>query len=246
MEDVKPVVKYLEDKLDMPIKYFVASDYAAVVEALRYKTADLGFMGPLQYIMAHEQTGAYPILGEVYNGKSTYVSQIFVHRDSPVKTLAELKGKSIAFVDPISSSGYMYPLDIFNHEKLIKTRNDADTFFKKIYFAGGDEQAMRAVVNKFVDAAGIGQYAYSLLDFAERDSIRVIGESRPIPSHCVVVRKELDKKTVKKITDILFALNKGPDRKFLKYLYNVDGYVKVTHSDYKGVAEVARKYEFIK
>jgi len=246
VEDVKPVVKYLEEKLDMPIKYFVASDYAAVVEALRYKSADLGFMGPLQYIMAHEQTGAYPILGEVYNGKSSYVSRIFVHRDSPIKTLADLRGKSIAFVDPISSSGYMYPLDIFKRAKLIKTRDDADTFFKKIYFAGGDEQSIRAVVNKFVDAAGIGQYAFSLLDFDERDSIRVIGESQAIPSHCVVVRKELDKKTVKKITDILFALNKGPDRKFLKYLYNVDGYVKVTHSDYKGVAEMARKYEFIK
>ena len=246
VEDVRPVVRRLEEKLQMSIKYFVASDYAAVVEALRYETADVGFMGPLQYCMAHDQTGAYPILGEIYNGKSTYLSRIFVHRDSPVKNLDDLRNKTIAFVDPISSSGYMYPLDIFKNAGLIKTRQDADKFFKRVYFAGGDEQALRAVLNKFVDAAGIGQYAYSLLKLEERDEIRFIGESRPIPSHCVVVRKGLDKAIVSKVRDTLFSFNKGPDRAFLKYLYNVDGYVKVTHEDYEGVARVAREYGFLK
>ena len=246
VDDVKPVVNHLEDALQMAIKYFVASDYAAVVEAFRNSTADLGFMGPLQYCMAHEQTGAYPILGEVYNGKPTYTSRIFVHSDSAIKTPADLRGKTIAFVDPISSSGYMYPLDIFKDRGLIRTRDDADKFFKRIYFAGGDEQAIRAVVNKFVDAAGIGQYAYSLLKLEERDSVRIISESRPIPSHCVVVRKELDKTTVDKVRDTLYALNEGPNRQLLKYLYNVDGYIKVTHSDYERVEQVAREYGFLK
>jgi len=246
VDNVKPVVAYLEGALKTKIKYFVATDYAAVVEALRNKTADMGFMGPLQYTMAHAQAGAYPILGEIYNGKATYVSRIFVRKDRGFKSLKDLKGKTIAFVDPISSSGYMYPLDTFRTAGLIKKKDDAEKFFKRVYFAGGDQQALRAVLNKFVDAAGIGQYAYNSLRPDERDLIIHIGESRPIPSHCVVVRKDLNQMTVRKLQDTLFALNKGPNRKLLKYLYSVDGYVKVTHETYKDVVRVGKEYGFLK
>ena len=104
VDDVRPVVAYLEGHLGIGIKHFVAIDYAGVVEALRNKTVDMGFMGALQYVMAHEQSGAYPILGELYNGESYYVSRIFVRTDSGIKSPSDLKGKTIAFVDPISSS----------------------------------------------------------------------------------------------------------------------------------------------
>lgn len=246
VEDVRPVVAYLEDALGLGIKSFVATDYAGVVEALRNETADMGFMGSLQYVMANELAGAYPILGEIYNGKSYYTSRIFVRKDSDIKSVFDLKGRSIAFVDPISSSGYMYPLNIFKREKLIRSKEDAEKYFDKIYFAGGDEQAIRAVLNRFVDAAGIGQYAYSLLRPDERDEIAHIAESAPIPSHCLVARKGLAPQTVAKVQQVLLALNEGPNRSLLKYLYNVDGYVKVTHEDYRGVEGVARAYGFIK
>lgn len=246
LEDVRPVVGYLNQQLNIRIKPFVASDYAGVVEALRNKTADMGFMGPLQYVIAHDQTGASPILGEVYKGKPFYVSRIFVRKDSGIKTLEDLRGKTIAFVDPISSSGYMYPLDIFKDAGLIQDKDEADKFFKRVYFAGGDEQAIRAVLNKFVDAAGIGQYSHSLLRLEERDQVTHIAESQPIPSHCVVVRKGLNPELVAKVQAALLALNEGPNRQLLKYLYNVDGYVKVAHADYQDVERVAREYGFLK
>jgi phosphonate transport system substrate-binding protein len=185
-------------------------------------------------------------LGEIYNGKSSYVSRIFVRKDSGIKNLSDLKGKTIAFVDPLSSSGYMYPLDLFKQEGLIKDKDEADKFFKKIYFAGGDEQVIRAVLNKFVDAAGIGQYADSLLRPEERDEVRYIAETKNIPSHCIVVRKNLDTHLVQKLTEAFFALNEGPNHKLLKHLYGVDGYIKVTHQDYAEVEEMARNYDFIK
>jgi len=147
VDNVKPVVAYLEEQLGMEVKHFVATDYAGVVEALRNETADMGFMGPLQYIITHDQAGAIPILGEVYKGQSWYMSRIFVRKDSGIKSLKDLRGRTIAFVDPLSSSGYMYPLDIFKQAGLINDKNTAETFFKSIYFAGGDEQAIRAVYN---------------------------------------------------------------------------------------------------
>ena len=243
LEDLKPVVEYIEEALGIKVKDYVSTDYAGVVEALRNKSADMGFMGPLQYVLAHEHAGAFPILGEVYKGKAYYTSRIFVRKDSGIKKLEDLRGKSIAFVDPISSSGYLYPLDLFKQQGLVDDR--PDKFFKRIYFAGGDEQAIRAVYNKFADAAGIGQFAYNLLRPEERDEIIYIGESKRLPSHCVVVRKDLNRKTVDALRDALFALNEGPDRGLLKYLYSVDGYVHVSHEDFEEVEEVARAYGFI-
>lgn len=246
LEDVRPVVAYLNQQLGMRIKPFVATDYAGVVEALRNQTADMGFMGPLQYVMAHDQAGASAILGEIYNGKPFYVSRVFVRRESGIKTLEDLRGRTMAFVDPISSSGYLYPLDIFKRAGLVKDQAGAEKFFKRIYFAGGDEQAIRAVLNKFVDAAGVGQYSHALLRLEERDQVVPIAESQPIPSHCVVVRKGLNPQTVAKLQAALLALNDGPNRPLLKSLYNVDGYVKVAHADYQGVERVAREYGFLK
>ncbi len=182
LENIQPVVDYLQQALKVEIRHFMATDYAGVVEALRNETADAGFMGPLQYVMAHHYAGAYPIVGEVYGDSPTYTARIFVRKDSGIRTLKDLRGRTIAFVDPISSSGYMYPLDTFKSAGLIAKKEDADKFFKKVYFAGGDEQAIRAVFNHFVDAAGIGQYAYGLLRPDERDEIIHIAESKPLPS----------------------------------------------------------------
>lgn len=244
VEDVRPVAKYLENELDMKVKYFVVSNYAAIVEALKNESADVGFMGPLQYVIAHDQAGAEPILGEVYSGKPTYVSKVFVRRDSGIESLEDLKGKNIAFVDPISSSGYLYPLKLFKAKGLIKDK--AEDYFGRVYFAGGDEQAIRAVLNKFVDAAAVGQYSYSLLRPSERDEVVAIADSAQIPSHCVVVREGLDVSVKTGLQNALLALNEGPNKGLLKYLYNVDGYVKVSHEDYAGVVDVAKEFGFLK
>ena len=243
MDDVRPVVAYLKKSLGMPVKHFVATDYAGVIEALRNGSADMGFMGPLQYVIAKEHAGAQPILGEVYKGNAYYTSRIFVRKDSGIKTLADLKGKTIAFTDPISSSGYLYPLDLFKSEGLL--RGAPEKYFKRIFFAGGDEQAIRAVYNDFVDAAGIGQFAYNLLRAEERDEVHFIGESKRLPSHCIVVRKGLSDASVSKLKNVFLALNEGPDMGLLKMLYGVDGYVEVSDKDFQEVEEIARAHGFI-
>lgn len=247
LESVEPVAKYLEGEIGRPIEAFAATDYAGIVEALKAGTADAGFMGPLQYVIANQQAGAVPILGEIYSGSPTYVSQIFVRKDSGIESLAQLRDRSMAFVDPLSSSGYMFPLDTFREAGLIDNLEGADSFFGKIYFAGGDEQAIRAVLNKFVDAAGIGQYSVKLLRPEEREALVSIGESRPIPSHCVVVRPDLDATTVEALASALLALNEedSEHHHLLQNLYAVDGYVAADHETYAEVEALARDYGFL-
>ena len=248
VEDVRPVVAYLEKELGRPVKHFVATDYAAVVEALKGGTADVGFMGPLQYVLAHRQAGATPLLGEIYSGSPVYHSRIFVRKDSGIRTVADLKGKTIAFTDPISSSGYLYPLEIFRTAGLVAAGKEPETFFRRLYFAGGDEQALRAVLNRFVDAAGIGQYSFNLLHADERDQVISIAESQAIPSHCVVARQGLDGALTARLKAALLALNEpqGPHHALLRVLYNVDGYVEVNHQTFAGVETLAEEHGFLR
>lgn len=245
IENVEPVIEYLERSLGSKVEHFVATDYAAVVEALRNDAADVGFMGPLQAVIAQREAGALPILGEIYEGSETYVSRIFVHKDSGIRTPADLRGKTIAFVDPLSSSGYLYPLDVFKRAGLIENAAGADRFFRKIYFAGGDEQAIRAVLNKFVDAAGVGQFSFGLLRGEERDAVVSIADSRAIPSHGVVVRKGLDPEVGAALRAALLALNDGPDRDLLKLLYSVDGYFAADAQTYRDVEALAQEFGLI-
>lgn len=245
LENVEPVAAYLESATGRAIRTFAATDYAGIVEALKSGTADVGFMGPLQYVIAHEQSGAVPILGEVYNGSPTYRSKIFVRKDSGIETLEQLRGKSMAFVDPLSSSGYLFPLDTFVDAGLITSPLGADDYFRKVYFAGGDEQAIRAVLNKFVDSAGVGEYSVKLLRPEEREQLVAIADSRPIPSHCVVVRSGLDRGLVEALRSALLALNEGEHHDLLRNLYAVDGYVEADDATYAEVAAMARRYGFL-
>ena len=250
IEDIKPVVAYLERYVGVPVKGFVTLDYGSSVEAMRNAHADLAFVDPLAFMMAHEQIGVMPLLLEVYHGgQPTYHSNIWVRRDSGLTKLSELAGKTIAFADPVDMSGYLLPRDIFERKSLIKGVEKPDGgFFSRVYFAGGDEQAMRAVFNKFVDAAGISQYAYLLLRPEERDQVIAIGQSIESPSHLVMARRDLSEELKRRVQQALAALDisNEQDKQILDKLYGVRGFVEAKLSDFALVAPIAARYGFVK
>lgn len=244
--DIAVITEYLEKELSMPVKGYVTQDHASAVEALRNGEADVSFMGGLPYVLAHNQVGAEVILSEVYRGSPLYHGRIFVRRDSGIRELEDLSGKSIAFADPISESGYIYPLDIFVQAGLLKPNEDPQKFFGTVYFAGGYQQAIQAVANGLVDAAGASQFADLLLTPDQLSNIIWIAESKPIPSHVVCVRKGLDEEVVKAFKQAMLKLNEPDYRYLLKHVYSPDGYLEANHDNYKPVEEMARLYGFLK
>lgn len=243
--DIEAITAYLADELAIPVEGFVTQDHAAAVEALRNGDADISFMGALPYVLAHDQTGAEVILAEVYRGSPVYTGRIFVRKDSGIATLADLRSKSIAFADPISESGYLYPLDEFVQAGLLAREEDPQRFFSTVYFAGGYQQSLQAVINGFVDAAGASQYAEFLVAPDQLEELTWIAESDPIPSHVVLVRKGLNPDTIESFKQAMLKLNEPEYRHLLKYVYSPDGYIEATHEDYASVEEVARLYGFI-
>lgn len=106
----------------VPIRVTVASDYAAVVEALRNRTADLAFVHPAGYVLANREAKAMIVAKDQWHGNTSYTSRIYVRKESGLKTLEELRGKTIAFVDPSSTSGYVYPMVMLIEKGSSRTR----------------------------------------------------------------------------------------------------------------------------
>ncbi|WP_300513359.1 phosphate/phosphite/phosphonate ABC transporter substrate-binding protein [Aliiroseovarius sp.] len=244
--DIKSVTGWLADEIGMPVEGFVTIDHAAAVEALRNGDADISFMGALPFVLAEAEIGAVPLLSEVYRDAPSYTGRIFVRRDSGIRTLADLRGRNIAFADPISESGYLYPLDEFMRAGLIEAPGKADAFFGRAFFAGGYQQAMQAMAEGLVDAAGASQYADLLLTPEQQADVTWIAESEAIPSHVVIARPGLDADVQAGFVEAMMKLNDPANRDMLRYLYGPDGYVVSDPGAYDGVRKMARRYGLLR
>jgi phosphonate transport system substrate-binding protein len=245
--------KRLSDRLGIKVSFVEASDYAGIVQAMAAKQIELGIVGANAYAAMYDETkgNVEPLVSNrEIDGSMGYYAALFVHADSPYKTLADLKGKSIAYPDPNSTSGYLFPRAFMRQRGL-----DPDTYFAKSGFAGGHNQTVIAVLHKQYDAgltwtSGIGnpEEGYSRGTFrimmastprqlAMKD-IRVIELFGPIPNGPTVVRRDVPQELKDMLRGILTTLH-YEDKATFEALSGGqgDGYVPVPHSFYQQVIE---------
>ncbi len=228
----------LGKKLGLTIKVYMPTDYLGVVEALRNKTADLAFVHPAGYVFANREAKAQIVAVDVWHGKTNYTSRVFVRRDSGFTRLEYLRGKSIAFVDPGSTSGYVYPMVMLIKRGLVRGR-DPKTFFKEAMFAGTHEAALLALLNGSVDAVASFDLAppQYLKDKDRVEKLTYVAETDPIPEAGMCVREGLDPILVTKVQNALMAFNAPEYRPILRDFYGIDGFAPAKDSDYNPVRE---------
>jgi phosphonate transport system substrate-binding protein len=220
----------------VPVRVTVASDYAAVIEALRNRTADLAFVHPGGYVLASREAKATIVAKNLWHGKSSFTSRIYVRRDAGIKTVEDLRGKTIAFVDPASSSGYIYPMVLLIKRGLV-TNRDPKTFFKEIVFSGAHDASMRALLNGHVDAIASFDMAREqyLKDVAERERLIFVAETEPIPEAGIAARDGLDPATFAKVRAALLQIRAPAHAALLKRLYEIDGFETAEDREYDPV-----------
>ena len=218
------------------VRVTVASDYAAVIEALRNRTADLAFVHPGGYVLASREAKARIVARNLWHGKSSFTSRIYVRKDSGLKQVEDLRDKTIAFVDPASSSGYIYPMVLLIQKGLVKNR-DPKTFFREVVFSGAHDAAMRALLNGHVDAIASFDLAREqyLKDPTERDRIVWIAETPEIPEAGIAARPGLDLTTFAKVREALLQIRAPTYAALLRRLYEIDGFAPADDRDYDPV-----------
>jgi phosphonate transport system substrate-binding protein len=230
--------KTLTELSGVPIRGLVASDYAGVVEALRSRRVDLAFVHPVGYVLANREAGCRILVRDVWQGKTAYTARFYVRKDRGIHRVEDLRGKTVAFVDPASSSGYIYPMVLLIKQGLVRDR-DPKSFFKDALFGGTHEAALQAVLRGRVDAAASFDTApkLHLKDPALIDQLTFVGETPEIPEAGICVRPAVPAETVARLKRALLAIKAPEHAALLKQIYDIDGFIEADDRDYQPVRD---------
>ncbi|MBV9202754.1 MAG: phosphonate ABC transporter substrate-binding protein [Alphaproteobacteria bacterium] len=239
-----PFIEYLTKQLGVPVKLRIANDYAAVIEGQRAGNIQIAYYGPASYSKAY-LTGVKtePFVTTRNNdGAIGYYSVIYVKADSPYKDVKDLKGKTIGFVDPNSTSGYNAP-----RFYLHKIGIEVDSFFGKSIITGSHENGIIALEKGAVDCAADWWNADNDSNLtrmvnkgmAKKDDFRIIFKSGLLPGSPYAYLTDLPADLKKAI---LTAFNETPAKDKAAFDRLSDGkdkeFVPVTHKDYADIVEM--------
>jgi phosphonate transport system substrate-binding protein len=195
---------YLEERLGVDVELFPASDYAGVMQGLLAGQLEFAGLGSSGYagIYLQDPDAVEPLYTTMQiDGSLGYYSVMYTLADSGIESLEDMEGRSLAFADPNSTSGYLVPLAELNEMGI-----DPDTYFSETGFGGGHEQAVVAVLNGQYDAgvtwtSGVGDinqgYSRGNLrsmvdkDMLDMSEINIIWQSNLITNGPRVIRSDL-------------------------------------------------------
>ena len=152
-------------------------------------------------------------------------------RDSGIKALSDLEGKTFAFVDKNSALGYLIPRILLMQNSINPVRN-----LKGIFFMGSDDKVFHSVLDKKVDAGAMARHLYQYLSKSSkrRSEITILAESQEIPQGPFVARKGLNEELTKRLKDLLINLYLSHEgREILRYGQIFDGYIKAVETEDK-------------
>jgi phosphonate transport system substrate-binding protein len=239
-----PFCEYMSKELGTKVTLRVAQDYAAVIEGQRAGQIQVAYYGPASYARA-VMTGAKiePIAIEVNeDGTTGYHSVFYVKKDSPYKTVQDLKGKNFGLVDPNSTSGNNVP-----RFALDKMGIDPEKFFGKVVYTGSHENAIIALGQGTVDAAANwwNNESESNLRRMERkgmakyDDYRIIYTSDLIVNSPFAVLSSLPPELKKAFTEIMLAIpEKNPELFQKLYQGKRKPWQTTTHEAYLPIIEL--------
>jgi phosphonate transport system substrate-binding protein len=210
--DWQPVLDDMAKKLGMKVNGFFASDYAGIIEGMRFNKVQVAWFGNKSAMEAVDRASG-EVFAQMINADGTlgYYSHLIVHKDSPIKSLDDMlkQGKNLSFGngDPNSTSGFLVPgYYVFSQNNI-----DPKTFFKVSRGANHESNAL-AVANKQVDVATNNSENLDKIKDklpGKFNDIRVIWTSPLIPSDPLVIRKDMAEPLKGKVKEFFYNYGKG-------------------------------------
>lgn len=227
------LAKHIENKIGIPVKMQVSTDYAGMITAMQFKHVDLAYFGPKSYVEAAARANAEAVVMEVLeDGTQGYHGVIITRKGSGISNMEDAKGKVWAFTDPNSTSGTLVPTVYF-----VKTLNiDPEKYFSKVMYSGSHESSILAVKSGKVDIAstndldlerGNGKQWETEKDF------KILWTSDLIPGSPMAYRKDLPESLKKAIQEAFLSYD---DKEGLKKL-KLKGFVATGDATYNPIRD---------
>lgn len=233
----------MEKALGIEVEELEGSDYSVGIEAMKAGKLDVLLVSPMSYYQAKQIANIEPLVTTTSMGAEEYKTVFIVNgQDTTTKNLADLKGKSFAFVDPASSSGYMFP-----KVKLLQELNleadkleNPDYFFKSVTYSGKHDSSVMGVAKGDYDAAAVaGATITGLTDagLIKENDIRIVGETDVIPNACFVIRADLPQELKDQVKE--FYLNYD-NKEYFEKLYGDEAvtFIEAKDEDYQIIEDM--------
>ncbi len=224
----------LNKETDITFEWLGSKTYDDVIDKLRTGAADIGYVGPFAYVVAQDSFGVKIICRTLSEDhEEFYHSMIITRKDSGIKTLQDLKGKSFAFTDPKSTSGYLFPM------AQLKATGISKEDFSEINFLKRHANSLLAVYQGHVDAGATSVTAIDKIE-VNMDEIEILWQSAPIYRGLWIARKDLPEEQFNKIQQAMLKMNEPPQNEAIFKELTTKGFVMGSDSDYDNVRQVIK------
>jgi phosphonate transport system substrate-binding protein len=184
----RPLAAYLEQRLGRKVELRTVDSWEGLAKSLANGETDIALMGPWGYVLANNEAGAQVVSTILYDGKPEYYAIMITHPDSGIRSPADLKGRSFAFGDKGSTSGYLIPLHYFMTQGI-----EPEKHFSKVLYT--KHQAIETQVTQGALDAG-ADYNRNRNAMIEQGLIKaersvVFWQSAPLPNDAFAVSAAL-------------------------------------------------------
>ncbi|MDY6850136.1 MAG: phosphate/phosphite/phosphonate ABC transporter substrate-binding protein [Geoalkalibacter sp.] len=229
----KPLQAYLEQKLGKKIELVVTTDYSSMIEAMRHGRIDLGYFGPLSYVLAKSKSDIEAFAALKKNGATTYHAVLIGNVEAGVFGYEDIKGKDVVFGDIASTSSHLIPKAMMAGHQLSHERDYRE------HFVGSHDAVAMAVMNGRAQVGGLSQPIFKSLverGVVDASKVKVIEVSKPFPQYPWTMRSNLAPELKERIRKAFFELD---DPVVLKS-FKADGFAPIADSDYDAVRELGK------
>ena len=237
----RPLAQHLSQRLGRPVELRTVDSWEGLAKSLANGETDIALMGPWGYVLANHFANAQVVSTILYQGKPEYFAMIVTHPGSGLATIQDLigpkgRGRSFAFGDKGSTSGYLIPLHFFMQQGI-----DPEKHFGRVVYTKHQAIQTQVTAGQIDAGADYNRNRTAMIDqgliTAERS--KIIWESAPLPNDAVGVRAALfqDKPFVKRLQDALAEV--GPLLKAQPNLLpaNYTGFVATDNAFYKPIRD---------
>lgn len=225
----EPFFKHIAEQLGRPYELVVTNDWAGISIALTNGQADIAWMGPWGYMLAHHQGGAEAIATVKYDGRPFYHAIILSRPGlSIAKWPDDAKGLKLSLADVGSTSGWLIPTHHFMTQGI-----DPKTYFQ--YRDGASHAAnVTAVATGQVDLASDYDRNFNAMvekGIVKREDVSIAWTSDPLPNDPLVVRKGFDADLTAKLRQVLLSITEEQAKSLMPNHYT--GWIAADHASYK-------------